>query len=93
MSGKKWYAVTVEERYSATYTVRAEDAEEAEDMVNDLVNQELVDPAGDNPDSYGRATYTDETEKPKGGGVPYWEYRDGRLCSRKAGGRKGSVRR
>ncbi len=93
MSRKKWYTVTVEERYSDTYIVRAEDAVEAEDLVNELVNREVVDPTRDNPDSYGRATYTDETEKPKGDGAPYWEYRDGCLCSRKAGGRKGSVRR
>ncbi len=93
MSRKKWYTVTVEERYSDTYIVRAEDAVEAEDLVNELVNREVVDPTRDNPDSYDRRTYTDPCEKPTTPGAAYWELKGGWPCPCEVSRKKGPARR
>lgn len=93
MSRKKWYDVTVVECYRATYKVRAEGMQEADDLVNELVNSEVVDPTSDCPESYERSTSVDEGERPTATCAAYWEYRDGRPYALEANHQKAKARK
>lgn len=93
MARKKWYDVTVVESYHATYKIKAGDMHEAEDIANELVNSEMVDPTADCPDSYERCTWSGPVDAPTEPGTVYWEYRDGRPCAREAGRKKAKARK
>jgi len=73
---KEWYDVTVTESYHATYKVLAEDQQEANDMIDNLINVGQIDPTNDEPGSYDRDVSVNLGDEPNKGDE-YWTNNDG----------------
>lgn len=72
--GKHWFQVEVSETYHQTYVVRALDENDAADMINDLINEDEIDPSKDG--EYERSVNPFRMANEPSEGQEYWEEAD-----------------
>ena len=71
---KKWFSVSVNETYTESYPVYAEDEEEATEIINNLINSDQIDPTDSG--NYDRDTTAYSVPHPPNDGDEYWTFNE-----------------